>query len=126
MSRIYMDNAATTPVRAEVINAMLPYLDKKYGNASSLHSFGREAREALENARKEIAQIINAEPEEIIFTSGGTEADNMALKEVAFVNRDKAMRLLYQQLSMMLFLNHASCFSTWALKCIMLALIGRE
>jgi cysteine desulfurase len=89
MKKIYMDHAATTPVRAEVIKAMLPYLDKKYGNASSLHNFGREARDALEQSRKTIAKIINAEPEEIIFTSGGTEADNMAIKEIAFVNRDK-------------------------------------
>jgi cysteine desulfurase len=86
--KIYIDNAATTPVRAEVIRAMLPYLDKKYGNASSLHSFGREARDSLEQARKTIAKIINAEPEEIIFTSGGTEADNMALKETAFAARE--------------------------------------
>ena len=90
--KLYMDHAATTPVRKEVIAAMLPYLDKKYGNASSLHSFGREAREALEDARKTIAKIINAEPEEIIFTSGGTEADNMAIKETAFVNRDKVKK----------------------------------
>lgn len=89
MKQIYLDHAATTPVRKEVITAMMPYLDKKYGNASSLHSVGREAREALENARKTIAKIINAEPEEIIFTSGGTEADNMAIKEIAFVNKTK-------------------------------------
>ena len=57
--KIYLDNAATTPVRKEAINAMLPYLDKKYGNASSLHSFGREARDAIEESRQKIAKIIN-------------------------------------------------------------------
>lgn len=84
-----MDNAATTPVRKEVIKAMLPYFNKKFGNASSLHLYGREARDAIENARKTIARIINAEPEEIIFTSGGTESDNMAIKEIAFASKTK-------------------------------------
>ena len=89
MKKIYLDNAATTPVRKEVIKEMLPYLDKKFGNASSLHSFGRDARDAIEQSRQKIAKIINAEPEEIIFTSGGTESDNMAIKEIAFVNRNQ-------------------------------------
>lgn len=92
--KIYFDHAATTPVRNEVIRAMLPYLDKKYGNASSLHSFGREARDALEESRQKIAKIINAEPEEIIFTSGGTEADNFAIKETAFLNRGKGNEII--------------------------------
>ncbi|MEM2956475.1 MAG: cysteine desulfurase NifS [Candidatus Pacearchaeota archaeon] len=87
--KVYMDNAATTPVRKEVIKAMLPYFNKKFGNASSLHLYGREARDAIENARKTIARIINAEPEEIIFTSGGTESDNMAIKEIAFASKTK-------------------------------------
>ena len=76
---IYMDHAATTPVREEVIREMLPFLNKKYGNASSLHFLGRGARNAIEEARKKIARIINAEASEIIFTSGGTEADNIAI-----------------------------------------------
>ena len=84
MKRIYFDHAATTPVRKEVLAAMQPYFSEKFGNASSLHSFGREARDAIEESRKVIAKILNAEPEEIIFTSGGTEADNMAIKEIAF------------------------------------------
>jgi len=89
MNKVYMDHAATTPVRKEVLEAMQPYFSEKFGNASSLHSFGREARDALEESRKIIANIINAEPEEIIFTSGGTEADNMAVKEIAFPNRGR-------------------------------------
>ena len=94
MNRIYLDNAATTQTRKEVINEMLPYFSEKYGNASSLHAFGREARDAIEQSRQKIAKIINAEPEEIIFTSGGTEADNMAIKEIAFVNRQKGNEII--------------------------------
>jgi len=90
MKRIYLDHAATTPVREEALKAMQPYFSQKFGNASSLHSFGREARDAIENARAKIAKIINADPEEIIFTSGGTEADNFAIKETAFSNKDKS------------------------------------
>jgi len=90
LKRIYLDHAATTPVREEVLKEMQPYFSQKFGNASSLHSFGREARDAIEKSRTILAKIINAEPEEIIFTSGGTEADNMAIKETAFANRDKS------------------------------------
>jgi len=82
--KIYLDHAATTPLAAEVLEAMLPYFSEKFGNASSLHEFGQEAREAVENARKKIAKLINAKPAEIIFTSGGTESDNLAIKGTAF------------------------------------------
>ncbi|OPY47258.1 MAG: putative cysteine desulfurase 2 [Methanosaeta sp. PtaU1.Bin028] len=83
MKRIYMDHSATTPIAPEVLEAMLPYLGQKFGNASSLHSFGREAREGVEVAREKVASLIGAAPEEIYFTSGGTESDNTALKGIA-------------------------------------------
>ncbi len=81
--RIYFDHAATTPVDKEVVNAMLEYFDRKFGNASSLHSFGREAREAMEKSREKVAKLINADADEIIFTGSGTESDNLAIKGTA-------------------------------------------
>jgi len=86
---IYLDNAATTKVDGDVLKAMLPYFTESYGNASSLHSEGQKAKKAMEEARKNIAESINAMPEEIIFTSGGTESDNLAIKGLAFAYPDK-------------------------------------
>ncbi len=80
MQRIYFDNAATTQVDPEVFDAMVPYLREYYGNPSSIHAFGRQTRAGIERARRTIAQLLNCMPGEIIFTSGGTEADNMALR----------------------------------------------
>ena len=77
--RIYFDNAATTPLDAEVLDAMMPYLTTYFGNPSSIYSYGRETRLAIENARKSVAKILNAHPAEIFFTSGGTESSNMAI-----------------------------------------------
>ena len=79
MSRIYLDNNATTPVAPEVAEAMRPYLCEDFGNASSVHWFGQRAREAVEQARDQVARLINAQPAEIVFTSGGTESDNAAV-----------------------------------------------
>ena len=79
MSRIYLDNAATTPLDPQVMEAMLPYLTTHFGNPSSIYSFGRETRLAVESARKTVARIVKASPGEIFFTSGGTESDNMAI-----------------------------------------------
>lgn len=80
MNRIYLDNAATTPMDPLVIEAMLPYLQSHFGNPSSIYSFGREARTAIENSRKTVARILKASPGEIFFTSGGTESDNTAIQ----------------------------------------------
>ena len=79
MNRIYLDNAATTPLDPQVMEAMLPYLSTHFGNPSSIYSYGRETRLAVENARKTVARLVKASPGEIFFTSGGTESDNMAL-----------------------------------------------
>ena len=83
MSRIYLDNNATTPVEPAVLDAMLPFLSADFGNASSIHTFGQRARAAVETAREQVAALINARPQEIIFTSGGTESDNHAIFGVA-------------------------------------------
>lgn len=77
--RVYFDNAATTPMDPQVLQAMLPYLQTHFGNPSAIHSYGRETRAAIEKARKTIAKLLNVSPGEIFFTSGGTEADNMAI-----------------------------------------------
>jgi cysteine desulfurase len=79
MKRIYLDNAATTPMDPEVLEAMMPYMTEHYGNPSSTHTFGRKTRSAIEISRKNVANYLNVSPGEIFFTSGGTEADNMAI-----------------------------------------------
>jgi len=94
VGRIYMDHAATTPVDPEVVQAMLPYFTRYFGNASSLHSFGREVYDAMENARANIAKLIRAEKEEIVFTAGGTESDNIAIKGIAFKNRSRGKHII--------------------------------
>ena len=81
--RVYLDNSATTVVAPEVIEAMLPYLSDDFGNAQSVHSFGQRAKAAVEGARREVAALLNAAPTEIVFVSGGTEADNLAIRGVA-------------------------------------------
>jgi len=93
MKRIYMDHAATTPTDPRVIKAMEPYYQEKFGNSASTHSFGEEARQAVEKARETIAKAINAKPEEIYFTSGGTESDNLAIKGTMHANKEKGKTL---------------------------------
>ena len=92
--KVYMDYAATTPVDPRVLKVMRPYFSKKFGNTMSLHSFGREAKKALEDSREKIAKVINANPSEIIFTSGATESNNLALKGIAFANKKKGKYLI--------------------------------
>jgi cysteine desulfurase len=87
---VYLDNAATTPVRPEVLEAMLPYLGKDaFGNPSSAHRFGRAARAGVEEAKRQVAEAVGAEPNQVIFTSGGTEADNLAIIGAALAARDR-------------------------------------
>jgi cysteine desulfurase NifS len=93
-----MDHSATTPVAPEVLAAMLPYFGEKFGNASSLHRSGREAKEALEDSREKVAALLGARAEEIIFTSGGTESDNLALKGIARKNRKHGKHIITTQI----------------------------
>src|SRR5918912_4611813 len=80
MRRVYLDNSATTPVDPRVVEAMLPYLTEKFGNASSVHFYGQEARGAVDRARREVAALVGARQNEIVFLSGGTEANNLAIR----------------------------------------------
>jgi len=94
MGRIYLDYAATTPTHPEVLKAMSPYFTEAFGNPSSIHSYGQEAKGAIEKARVKVAGLIGARNEEIIFTSGGTEADNFALKGVAYANENRGNHII--------------------------------
>src|SRR5512139_2571944 len=89
LRRIYLDNSATTQVDPAVIDAMLPYLSEKYGNASSIHHFGQDARAAVDRARHQVAGLLNARPSEIVFTSGGTESNNLALRGIIDIARQR-------------------------------------
>ncbi|AEG18019.1 Cysteine desulfurase [Methanobacterium paludis] len=91
---IYMDHSATAPVDPAVFEAMKPYFIDSFGNASTLYSLGREGRRAMESARKQVASIINADPKEIIFTSGGTESDNIAIKGTAYRLKNKGNHII--------------------------------
>lgn len=94
MNRIYLDNAATTPIRSEVLNSMMPFFDNRFGNPSALYSYGQEAKKAIEEARDKVAAAIGASEDEIFFTSGGTESDNWALKGAAYALKDKGNHII--------------------------------
>ena len=91
---IYMDNAATTPVHPSVLEAMLPYFHQNYGNPSGIHTIAQEARKAVDEARAAVSEILGCKPSEIIFTSGGTESDNAALKGAAFASKEKGNHII--------------------------------
>jgi len=91
---IYLDNAATTKIDDRVLEAMMPYLTSEYGNASSIHSLGTSAKEVLKSCKDSLSRLINCDSDEIVFTSGGTESNNFAIKGIAFANRDKGTHII--------------------------------
>lgn len=90
----YFDNSATTRIKKEVLEEMFPFLTVQYGNPSSIYSIGRESRRAIEEARIRVASLINCKPEEIYFTSCGSESDNTAIKGIAYTNQDKGKHII--------------------------------
>jgi len=94
MKRVYLDYAATAPTDPEVIKAMEPYFFEVFGNPSSIHTFGQEAKKAIEDAREKVASFLGAKPEEIVFTSGGTESDNFAIEGVSYAKHEKGNHII--------------------------------
>src|SRR4030042_16929 len=94
MKRIYLDYAATTPTHPEVIKAMMPYFTESFGNPSSIYSYGQEAKDAVERARSKVATLIGAKSDEVVFTGSGTEADNFAVKGVAWSRQAKGNHII--------------------------------
>jgi cysteine desulfurase len=91
---VYMDHSASTPTDPRVVEAMMPYFTEVYGNASSIHSFGRKAEQAIEDARESVARVLNCQPSEIVFTSGGSESDNLAVRGAAWAARQRGLHLI--------------------------------
>jgi len=113
MKRAYMDNAATTPILPEVLEAMLPYLKDAYGNPQSLHQWGDEAREAIEAARGQVAALIGARPEEIIFTASGSEANNFAIKGLAQAHQSRGRHIVISAIEHFSVLHSAKTLGKW-------------
>lgn len=111
VERIYLDHNASTPVDSRVLEAMLPILVESFGNPSSLHWFGQKARGALEESRSEVASLVGASPSEIVFTSGGTEADNMALRGVAGTAKEPRRKIVYAAIEHHAVVNTAKALS---------------
>ena len=98
LRRVYLDNSATTPIDPQVIEAMMPYLTDKFGNASSIHFYGQEAKAAVDKARHQVAALINARANEIVFTSGGTEADNLGIRGLVEANRKYGKHIITSEI----------------------------
>src|SRR5215218_1768592 len=98
MLRVYLDHSATTPVDPRVVEAMMPYLTERFGNPSSVHYFGQEARAAVDRARREVAALVGARPNEIIFLSGGTEANNLAVRGIAEASEASGRHIITSQI----------------------------
>lgn len=105
----YFDNSATTRIKKEVLEEMFPYLSVEYGNPSSIYSIGRNAKRAIEKSRKRVASLINCKPEEVYFTSCGSESDNTALKGIAYKNKEKGKHIITSKIEHPAILN--SCKS---------------
>ncbi|MBZ9578546.1 cysteine desulfurase [Patescibacteria group bacterium] len=116
IKRIYLDYAATTPVDPQVIRAMLPYFSEKFGNTMSLHSFGQEAKQALEESREAVASLIKAKPREIIFTASATESNNLALKGIALANQKKGRHIIISKIEHPCILETAKWLKTQGFK----------
>ena len=113
MRKVYMDNAASTPLLPEVKEAMLPFLGELFGNPSSLHDWGDGAREALDEAREKVAGLIGAESEEVIFTSGGTESNNFAVKGLALAQQSKGKHVVVSSIEHFSVLHSAKTLEKW-------------
>jgi len=113
MRKVYLDNVATTPILPEVLEAMLPYLKDAYGNPQSLHGWGDEAREAIEDARSRVADLIGAQTEEIIFTSSGTESNNFAIKGLALAQQSKGKHIVVSAIEHFSVLHSARTLEKW-------------
>jgi len=113
MRKVYLDNAATTPLLPEVREVMMPYLGEAFGNPSCLHSWGDSAREAMEDARSQVAQLIGANPEEIIFTGSGTESNNFAVKGLALAQQNKGKHVVVSAIEHFSVLHSARTLEKW-------------
>ncbi len=113
MRKVYLDNASTTPLLPEVRQVMMPFLDETFGNPSSLHDWGDTAREAVEEARVQVAQLIGADAEEIIFTGSGTESNNFAIKGLALAQQAKGKHVVVSAIEHFSVLHSAKTLEKW-------------